>query len=120
MSPKFLAGESYGTLRAAALAEHLQGRYGMYLNGVMLISSVLDLGSIDFEKQRNDRAHALYLPTYGGLPCARPAGRRGLRSLLTEAEAYASRDTRGCCHGATGSPPPSGLRRWPPSPVCPG
>ena len=33
MSPKFLAGESYGTLRAAALAEHLQGRYGMYLNG---------------------------------------------------------------------------------------
>src|SRR6476660_3049341 len=44
MSPKFLAGESYGTLRAAALAEHLQSRHGLYLNGVMLISSVLDLG----------------------------------------------------------------------------
>ncbi len=93
MSPKFLAGESYGTLRAAALAEHLQGRYGMYLNGVMLISSVLDLSSIDFEKQRNDRAHALYLPTYAAVSHFHGRqGRRGLRALLTEAEAYAGRD----------------------------
>ena len=80
MSPKFLVGESYGTLRAAALAEHLQGRYGMYLNGVMLISSVLDLSSIDFEKQRNDRAHALYLPTYAAVSHFHGRqGRRGLR-----------------------------------------
>jgi carboxypeptidase C (cathepsin A) len=93
MSPKFLAGESYGTLRAAALAEYLQGRYGMYLNGIMLISSVLDLSSIDFEKQRNDRAHALYLPTYAATSHFHGRqGRRGLPSLLTEAEAYASRD----------------------------
>jgi len=93
MSPKLLAGESYGTLRAAALAEHLQGRYGMYLNGVMLISSVLDLSSIDFEKQRNDRAHALYLPTYAAVSHFHGRqGRRGLRALLTEAEAYAARD----------------------------
>src|SRR5690349_6728203 len=42
MSPKFLAGESYGTTRAAGLASHLQERYGMYLNGVMLISVVLE------------------------------------------------------------------------------
>jgi carboxypeptidase C (cathepsin A) len=93
MSPKFLAGESYGTLRAAALAEYLQGRYGMYLNGVMFISSVLDLSSIDFEKQRNDRAHVLYLPTYAATSHYHGRqGRRGLASLLTEAEAYASRD----------------------------
>ena len=104
MSPKFLAGESYGTLRAAALAEHLQGRYGMYLNGVMLISSVLDLSSIDFEKQRNDRAHALYLPTYAAVVAlprtagtpraagpARPRPRRMRRAT-----------TRGSCRGATG------------------
>jgi carboxypeptidase C (cathepsin A) len=93
MSPKFLVGESYGTLRAAALAEHLQGRYGMYLNGVMLVSSVLDLSSIDFDKQRNDRAHALYLPTYAAVSHFHGRqGRRGLASLRTEAEAYASRD----------------------------
>ena len=67
MSPKFVAGESYGTLRGAALAEHLQTRYGIYLNGLMLISSVLDLASVDFENQRNDRAHALYLPTYAAM-----------------------------------------------------
>ena len=93
MSPKFLAGESYGTLRAAALAEHLQTRFGMYLNGIILVSSVLDLGSIDFEKQRNDRAHALYLPTYAAVSHYHGRqGRRSLRTVLDEAEAYAVRD----------------------------
>lgn len=93
MSPKFVAGESYGTLRGAALAEHLQGRYGMYLNGLILISSVLDLGSIDFENQRNDRAHALYLPTYAAVAHYHGKhGRRSLRAVVEEAEAYASRD----------------------------
>ena len=67
MSPKFVAGESYGTLRGAALVEHLQSRHGMYVNGLILISSVLDVSSIDFENQRNDRAHALYLPTYAAI-----------------------------------------------------
>lgn len=93
MSPKFVAGESYGTLRGAALTEHLQTRYGMYLNGLILISSVLDLSSVDFEKQRNDRAHALYLPTYAAVAHFHGKhGRRSLRSVLTEAEAYAARD----------------------------
>ena len=40
-SPKFLCGESYGGIRAAGLAEHLQSRYGMSLNGVVLLSSLL-------------------------------------------------------------------------------
>ena len=93
MSPKFVAGESYGTLRGAALAEHLQSRHGMYLNGLILISSVLDLSSLDFEKQRNDRAHALYLPTYAAI--AHYHGkikRRSLRALVKEAEEYAAGD----------------------------
>ena len=93
MSPKFVAGESYGTLRGAALAEHLQSRYGMYLNGLILISSVLDLSSVDFENQRNDRAHALYLPTYAAVAHFHGRhGRRSLRDVLDEAEAYAARD----------------------------
>ena len=37
-SPKFLAGESYGTTRAAGLSGYLQQRYGMYLNGIILVS----------------------------------------------------------------------------------
>lgn len=93
MSPKFMAGESYGTLRGAALVEHLQDRHGMYLNGLILISSVLDLSSIDFENQRNDRAHALYLPTYAAVAHYHGKhGRRSLKSVLDEAEEYAARD----------------------------
>ena len=93
MSPKFVAGESYGTLRGAALAEHLQSRHGMYLNGLILISSVLDLSSLDFEKQRNDRAHALYLPTYAAIAHYHgKVKRRSLRALVKEAEEYAAGD----------------------------
>ncbi len=93
MSPKFLAGESYGTLRGAALAEHLQQRHSMFLNGVILISSVLDLSSIDFEGQRNDRAHALYLPTYAAIAHYHGKhGRKSLKAVLAEAEEYATRD----------------------------
>jgi carboxypeptidase C (cathepsin A) len=93
MSPKFVVGESYGTTRGAALAEHLQRRYGMYLNGLILISSVLDFASLDFENQRNDRAHVLYLPTYAATAHYHGKhGRRSLRSVLDEAEAYAARD----------------------------
>lgn len=92
MSPKFLAGESYGTTRAVALAEHLQGRYGMYLNGLMLISSVLDFGTGDFSKN-NDRAHALYLPHYAAVAHFHGLhGDRPLLDVLAEAEAFASRD----------------------------
>ena len=39
-SPKFLIGESYGTTRSAMLAQTLQQRHQMYLNGVALLSSV--------------------------------------------------------------------------------
>ncbi|KAB8196578.1 peptidase S10 [Nonomuraea phyllanthi] len=92
MSPKFLAGESYGTIRAAALAEHLQSRYGMYLNGVMLISSVLDFITGDFN-QGNDLAYALYLPTYAAIAHYHGLhGDRPLADVLREAEAYAERD----------------------------
>src|SRR5690606_345075 len=47
-SPKFLIGESYGTTRAAGLAGHLQQRHGMFLNGIMLVSSVLNFQTILF------------------------------------------------------------------------
>ncbi|HRC42075.1 MAG TPA: peptidase S10 [Tetrasphaera sp.] len=93
LSPKFVIGESYGTLRGAALAEHLQTRHGMYLNGLVLISSVLDLSSIDFANQRNDRAHALYLPFYAAT--AHYHGKHPGRTraeVIAEAQAYADRD----------------------------
>ena len=92
LSPKYLCGESYGTLRAAALARHLQRQYGMALNGLMLISSVLDLGTLEFEGH-NDDPYPLYLPTYAAIAHYHGLhGNRTLREVLTEAEAFAERD----------------------------
>jgi len=62
-SPKFLAGESYGTTRAAGLSGYLQRRYGMYLNGIILISSILNFQTAEFDRG-NDLPYILYLPTY--------------------------------------------------------
>jgi carboxypeptidase C (cathepsin A) len=47
-SPKFLAGESYGTTRASALSQYLLQHHGIYLNGITLISSVLNFATISF------------------------------------------------------------------------
>lgn len=62
-SPKFLIGESYGTTRAAGLAGYLQDRHGLFLNGLMLISSVLDFQTLD-AGFTNDLPYVLYLPSY--------------------------------------------------------
>jgi carboxypeptidase C (cathepsin A) len=62
-SPKFVAGESYGTTRAAMLSEHLLDRQGIALNGVILISTVLSFQAIS-PSESNELPYALYLPTY--------------------------------------------------------
>ena len=62
-SPKFLAGESYGTTRASALSKYLLEKEGIYLNGITLISSVLNFGTLSF-KPGNDLPYILFLPTY--------------------------------------------------------
>lgn len=63
LSPKFLAGESYGTTRAAGLASYLQERCGMYLNGIMLISVVLRFQTLYFVPG-NDLPYIVYVPAY--------------------------------------------------------
>jgi carboxypeptidase C (cathepsin A) len=91
LSPKFVAGESYGTVRAAALADHLQTTYGMYLNGVILISSVVDLGSIGLHEPE-DRGYVGFLPTYAAIAHHHGFhGRTPLRRVLAEAEEYTER-----------------------------
>ncbi len=62
-SPKFLIGESYGTFRSVALGNYLQSHDGMYINGIVLISSVLNLGTISFNPG-DDTPYILYLPSY--------------------------------------------------------
>ena len=63
LSPKFIAGESYGTTRAAGLAEYLQRRFGMELNGLFLISAVLDFKTISLSAN-NDLPYVLFFPTF--------------------------------------------------------
>ena len=62
-SPKFLIGESYGTTRAAGLAGFLHKRHGMYLNGIMFISPILNFITARFD-EGNDMPFILFLPTY--------------------------------------------------------
>jgi carboxypeptidase C (cathepsin A) len=62
-SPKFLIGESYGTTRAAGLSGYLQDRHGLYLNGIMLISSILQFQTARFDPG-NDLPYILFLPSY--------------------------------------------------------
>jgi carboxypeptidase C (cathepsin A) len=62
-SPKFLAGESYGTTRAAGLVGYLQDHEGMNFNGVMLISVVLNFQTLRFD-EGNDLPCILFLPAY--------------------------------------------------------
>src|SRR5713101_8372652 len=91
-SPKFLAGESYGTTRAAGLSGYLQQRHGMYLNGIMLVSCVLDFQTLDFQPM-NDLPYVLFLPTYTATAWYHrrlaPDLQKDLRATLKRVEAFA-------------------------------
>jgi carboxypeptidase C (cathepsin A) len=63
LSPKFILGESYGTTRAAGLSDYLQNRYGLYFNGIVLVSSALNFQSIDFTPQ-NLQPYVDFLPSF--------------------------------------------------------
>jgi carboxypeptidase C (cathepsin A) len=61
-SPIFLAGESYGTFRAAGLSEDLV-EHGIALNGIIMISTVMNMETISFDRG-NDLPYMLFLPAY--------------------------------------------------------
>lgn len=63
-SPKYVGGESYGTTRTAALVKELQEGYNsMALNGIILVSSILDFQTTRFANS-NHMPYVIYLPTY--------------------------------------------------------
>src|SRR5687767_1092575 len=90
LSPKFLIGESYGTTRAAGLSGYLQERHGLYLNGLMLVSAVLDFTTLDFNLN-NDLPFIMYLPGYTATAWYhhKLRVRKPLQSLLKEVEKFA-------------------------------
>jgi carboxypeptidase C (cathepsin A) len=92
LSPKFLCGESYGAFRAAGLADHLSSQHGLYLNGVILVSGLLDWATID-NQPGNDLPYPLILPAFTAtahfhqkLP---PDLQNDLPRALAEARAFA-------------------------------
>jgi carboxypeptidase C (cathepsin A) len=92
-SPLFLVGESYGTTRAAGLSGYLIDR-GIALNGVVLVSSVLNFQTLEFTRG-NDLPYILFLPTYTSTAWYHkklPADlqQRDLASVLEEAEQFAA------------------------------
>lgn len=95
-SPKFLIGESYGTTRAAALSGELLRSHRMNLNGIMLVSTVLNFQTI-WGDSGNDLPYVLYLPSYAATAWYHkklPADllKKPLTEVLKEAEAFASGD----------------------------
>ena len=62
-SPKYLLGESYGTFRSAGAADYLQEVFGISVNGIVLLSNVLDIRTLAFNPG-DDLPFIVNLPTY--------------------------------------------------------
>ncbi len=89
-SPRYLLGESYGTTRSAVLARHLQ-RANIDLNGIVLVSAVLQFNTIQFAPG-DDLPYIVNLPSYAvtaryldALPGDPP---EDLESFMAEVEAW--------------------------------
>ncbi len=95
LSPKFLVGESYGTTRVTALSERLQQKCDLYVNGVMLVSSILNFQTARFAPG-NDDPYPLFLPTYTATAWYHQRLKgdwaKTLESALKRAEAFAAKD----------------------------
>jgi carboxypeptidase C (cathepsin A) len=94
-SPVFLAGESYGTTRAAGLADYLQERVGVNVSGVILMSTVLNFAVLE-PGENNDLPFALYLPSYSAVAWYHKkldmAKHPDLDALLKESQDFAGGD----------------------------
>jgi carboxypeptidase C (cathepsin A) len=93
-SPRYLLGESYGTTRSAVLASHLQ-RANIDLNGIVLVSSVLQFNTIQFAPG-DDLPYIVNLPSYAvvsayldALPGGQPAD---LEAFMAEVEEWSTND----------------------------
>ena len=91
-SPKYILGESYGGVRTGLLVPRLQQNLHIGLNGLILISPALNLGTLPFDVAGNDLPYATHLPAYaaaahyhGKLPDEWPS----LEALLDEVEGFA-------------------------------
>lgn len=90
-SPLYLSGESYGTFRSAGLAGYLIDR-GMAFNGIVLISSILNMQTARFTLG-NDLPYQLFVPTYAATAwfhdkVEKSLKKKSIREFLDEVEAW--------------------------------
>ncbi len=91
-SPRYLIGESYGTTRSATLGNLLQQRENLDLNGIVLVSAVLDFSTITFQPG-NEMPYITYLPSYAAVSWYHdvlPQKPAELRPFLAQVEQFAT------------------------------
>ena len=93
-SPKYVFGESYGTMRGAGLALALQNK-DIDLNGVIMLSDILNWDFMPDDPQLNpgiDMPYIVSLPTYAATAWYSQGRRTGreLQPFLAEVEAFAT------------------------------
>ncbi|MCH4160363.1 MAG: hypothetical protein LKF41_05900 [Bifidobacterium sp.] len=87
--PLYIVGESYGVLRASAVADYLARRDGIYISGLVLISSPITLGRMDFNPGSILGSHA-FLPSYAAVAHYHGFNaNRTLEEVVAEAEDFA-------------------------------
>lgn len=87
-SPKYLLGESYGGIRASGLSDHLQSEYGMSLNGVVLLSSLVDYRTLR-SSNADDLSYAVFLSGFTATAHHHAKIQGDRDALVKETHAYA-------------------------------
>ena len=95
-SPKFLIGESYGTIRSAGLAQEIQSRHGIELNGIVLVSSLLTYQTLS-PAPDNDVAYAVQIETFAATAwyhrkLAADLQQKTIKQVVDEARTFAFGD----------------------------
>jgi carboxypeptidase C (cathepsin A) len=94
-APKYLGGESYGTTRSAAVANQLEGAFNdVSLNGIILISTILDFGA-QAGVQGNEMPYVIFLPSMAAAAYHHgkvPADAATLEAFVAEARTFAAGD----------------------------
>ena len=94
-SPKYVAGESYGTTRAIGLCDYLRSAHKLALNGIMLVSSINDFASIE-TTAGNELPYVNFLPSFAAAAYHKKADGKYLAmeldDYLEEVKAYAAGD----------------------------
>jgi len=95
-SPKFLIGESYGTIRSGGLSQELQSRHGIELNGIVLLSALLTYQTLS-PAPNNDVAWAVQIQTFAATAWYHKKlppdlQQKSIKQVVDEARAFAFGD----------------------------